>query len=346
MKKLFLLSMIIMLLFVAATNQKKHTVIKGDTLWDIAGFYYEDPFLWPVIYKANQDSISDPHWIYPDEVFVIPNVPEEKVAEMPEEEGIVAKKATIEKLPPQSKSAYVSTKDIGIFSVVKKKEYVFTQQSAFLAGFITREELGMGKITKKYSTSEEPDVKVVIGEKVDINRGTDDGLSVGDFYTVFNWGKTVGDYGRIVRIKGILKIIKAGTEVSTARLIETYEPIEEGDLFMEYTSPSPLSGKVQPTTVDVEGEIIARKGEEGVIKPFSVVYIIPGEGEVHRGDLFLLYRERKPEQAEEAAPILPLGKIRIVNVKEETASGYVTTLMGNMNIKVGDKIRLAGRVEQ
>lgn len=51
-----------------------HTVIRGETLWDLARLYYENPFDWRRIYQANTDRIEDPHWIYPGQIFVIPGV--------------------------------------------------------------------------------------------------------------------------------------------------------------------------------------------------------------------------------------------------------------------------------
>ena len=37
-----------------------------DTLWDLAGCYYHDPFKWPIIAQANPPpKVNDPHWIYP-----------------------------------------------------------------------------------------------------------------------------------------------------------------------------------------------------------------------------------------------------------------------------------------
>jgi LysM repeat protein len=52
----------------------QHEVVKGECLWWIAEYkkIYNDPFMWPLIYKANRDKINDPDLIYPGQVFYIP----------------------------------------------------------------------------------------------------------------------------------------------------------------------------------------------------------------------------------------------------------------------------------
>jgi hypothetical protein len=367
MKKTILLCILFFMLSISVTIgaqqlERKHIVKKGDTLWDISGWYYDDPFLWPVIYRANQDSIADPHWIYPGEVFVIPGIPTEEVTTLPPaEKEIVIKQDTvsIEYLekpyeeesgkPMQVKAGdileeYTASSQVKLFSVVRAKDYVFTQKAAFLAGFITDEkDIDVGKVVETHSSLGEENISVLLGENVDIDKGTADGVFVGHKYTIFEWGKNVRGYGRIVIIKGILQIIKAGTDISTAKLLETYESVEKGDYIMDYIPPMPLEGEVHPTMLEIEGEIIAFKEKQDIIKPYSVVFITPGEGEVRPGDVFLIYELRKGS-TEEKAPIVPLGKIQIVYVKEKSASGYITSIMGNMNIRVGDEIRLVGRV--
>ena len=42
----------------------KHTVRKGDTLWDICDFYFQNPYQWPRIWSYNAQ-LQNPHWIYP-----------------------------------------------------------------------------------------------------------------------------------------------------------------------------------------------------------------------------------------------------------------------------------------
>ncbi len=43
-------------------TSQRYSVIKGDTLWGIAGMgdVYGDNFQWPLVFKANRDQIQDP----------------------------------------------------------------------------------------------------------------------------------------------------------------------------------------------------------------------------------------------------------------------------------------------
>lgn len=51
-----------------------YTVVKGNCLWWISEFkqVYNDPFMWPLIFKANRDKIKNANLIYPGQSFAIP----------------------------------------------------------------------------------------------------------------------------------------------------------------------------------------------------------------------------------------------------------------------------------
>jgi len=52
---------------------RSYTVVRGDTLWGISGSSagYNDPYQWPLIYRANQDQIDDADLIYPGQNLTI-----------------------------------------------------------------------------------------------------------------------------------------------------------------------------------------------------------------------------------------------------------------------------------
>jgi nucleoid-associated protein YgaU len=61
----------------AVKGMSSYTVMKGDSLWRIAGKQevYGNPYEWPLIYKANSSKIKDADLIYPGQDFDINTAP-------------------------------------------------------------------------------------------------------------------------------------------------------------------------------------------------------------------------------------------------------------------------------
>jgi nucleoid-associated protein YgaU len=61
-----------------------YVVQRGNTLWDISALptVYKDPFLWPLLYRANKEQVNDPDLIYPDQRLTVPRDYSQEEAEV------------------------------------------------------------------------------------------------------------------------------------------------------------------------------------------------------------------------------------------------------------------------
>jgi hypothetical protein len=83
-----------------------YTVRSGETLIDIARRHevFNDPFMWPLLYKANRDQIRDPKMVFPGQVLTVPR-------DITHEDIIEARKMA-EAMPPYQPPSIAYSPDV------------------------------------------------------------------------------------------------------------------------------------------------------------------------------------------------------------------------------------------
>lgn len=333
MKKL-----VILLVFVSVFAQETtHTVKEGDTLWDIAGFYYQNPFLWPYVWRANLTNIADPHWIYPDQSFIIPPSPEEALVEVPEEMPVYVPEEEVTMIPP----ALEPTTEV--ISVVKPEERIFSEEVIHRAGFIVDEDMPYwGKIV-----GTEPKAEKVITsfKKVYIDRAGD--VAVDDKLTIFRPGKIITHpktgkrLGREIMVLGTALVEAVGEEGSRCKVMASYDLIKDGDFVTPYEPVlAPEKVELIPATKEIEGYVVEVKTERRLTPPHVFAFIDQGEqAGIAVGDIFDVYQERNVGGKD--MPDFDIGRIQVISVFNEASIGLVLADREPISMKRGERCRLA-----
>ncbi len=330
--------LVILLVFVSVFAQETtHMVKEGDTLWDIAGFYYQNPFLWPFIWRANLTTIADPHWIYPDQVFVIPPSPEERISEVPPEEPVYIPEE-VTTVPPAEEPA------AEVISVVEPEERIFSEELLHRAGFIVTEDMPYwGKITgteprgEKYITSH----KIIYIDRVE-------GIKVDDKVTIYRMGKTITHpktgkrIGKEVIVLGKAMVEAVGEEGSRCKVMASYDIIKNADLVTPYEPLlAPENVELIPATRKVEGYVLDVKVSpaEKITLPHDFAYIDQGEeAGIAVGDVFDVYEERNV--GGKKMPDFTIAKIQVISVFNQASTGLVLAEREPITIKRGHRCRL------
>lgn len=381
MKRVFLVLMMGLVTgsAIAQLEEKTHRVSRGESLWRIARFHWQEPFYWPLIYDANREKIRDPHWIYPGQEFRIPPLPptpeitempaipeEVRVPEVipeviPEIPEVVEVPEEVEEIPEIPEEVRALPEEITpvdgkkAISFVERRIPVVPTKLLFQGGYLVEEEEIEGGIIME---SEPPDIQhLTTFHTVYINWGEEDGVEVGDQFTIFRIGEPIfhpntGDYlGVILRVLGKLKAEEVLAKSSKAKIIDSYEAIFPEDRFMpEEVLKIPEDISPLPTTETLEAILVAFRDREDIQKPFDIVYIDQGEASgVKYGDVFEVYRGDRTMLDPETGRTLEIsdlivGEVQVLRPKETTSTGYLTTIHGHLDLRVGETLRLVKRI--
>jgi hypothetical protein len=346
-----------------------HKVVEGETLWDLAGRYFQNSFSWPLIWEANKEVIADPHWIYPGQDLVIPPqtlseqvAAPDTAAAQPQAEA-PAEAAPQEEAPaeevvyepePMEETPAISVRKTQAKGYVKKPTSVVSELMAFEAGFISDEP---DKPAGHIIGSDRKDIEaLMINDPVYINLGSRDGAKPGDKYALYRVGQKVKhpqdgkNLGRIINIVGVLEVTDIEEKTSRARLVKTFDGISRKEAFGPYVQIIvPKDVSPLPVEKSNQGCIVALKQSNTSATEYKVVYIDKGLANgIMPGDVFEIYRSgtkaSDPDRGgKNILPELVIGQLQVLSARNNTSAAVIINSKVE-DIVVGEKIRLIKQV--
>lgn len=339
--------------------EKSHTVIKGDTLWDISGEFLKDPFKWPEIWDKNRQ-IKNPDLIYPGQVIIIRQGAEKKVEEaatpakpdageakeLPEE-TVPAETAPAETLkeveaPPQPP---VKETVKGVSEIVQRPKapskptyyYPGIEKTGFIAS-------GSPSFSGTIIDSREAKIMQSLGDTVFINVGEGKGAKKGNRYSIYRVAVPIyhpADKKRLVGhrvdILGVLEIEKTQGNVSEGRITAAYDAIKKGDRVIQ-TGPAPDRIEIKKGAVDVDGVIVAVGNDLEEIAVGHIVFLDRGKkAGVEVGNTFVI---SLAEQITDGyrIPSEDVGRLLILSTQDDMSTAVVTE--SSKPFHVGERVRM------
>ncbi len=325
-----------------------YIVQRGDTLWDLAGQFYGDPYLWPQLWERNS-YILDAHWIYPGDPLVVgvEVTPVEDVLS-PDDGDTADQEQGDDSLGLDSTAT--PPMQLGSESDIYCSGFIGPIDQAFDFEIIGSEYSGSSyddPLRAGYGSSEGYIMDLSLGDIVYVSGGREAGLMPGSVFTVVETKgivkhpiskETIGEH---YRYNGRVRILSAQDTTAIAEISHSCHPISVGAVLMPFTpEPVPLArysgmiGLNDPVTEEalIDAPIIVLS-DAGVLSlgQGHVVYIDRGAEDVSPGDLFTIYRPTPSE-----IPPLIIGELAVLSVGETTAVARI--LDSRQVVHVGDRL--------
>jgi hypothetical protein len=325
-----------------------YTIVRGDTLWDLASRFYGDPYLWPQLWEQNR-YILDAHWIYPGDPLLVDvevTTAEEYAEAVREEEApggpgmdegeerlrglLTADKAAGSPVPLGAEadiycSGYVGPLDEEFpFTLIGSEHGALTPS---LAGPASEQRW---RSIYQYSR-ETVRYDLATGDVVYLDGGAGSGLTPGEILTVVSPREKVAhphekrNVGRFYRYLGRVRVLSVQEETAIGEILQACGSIRVGDgLRVFEPKPVPLGRRTRMRPInlpvsarELEGAPTILRADDPVVSmgQGTLVFIDRGvEDDVLPGDVFTIYRSHKP-----GLPPVVMGELAILASEDNTA---------------------------
>ncbi len=329
MKKLALIIMMGLFLFLVlispcSADEIKHTVVKGDTMWDISMKYLKTPWKWPLVWANNQD-ITNPHLIYPGDLVVITSEGGKtiiKIIPTPDRGGAESKMTIY---TPDEAAA---VKGKSIFVSPQFSTYIYSPNILSGSGLIVKKIEGGDLISQNdhivlKTTSElKPNQAITIISKIqDINNGDLPG-------------------GYLYKAVATAVVEEVQSDIVKARVSYSLQEAKVGSVILDdLASVKPLMLTVSEPTLNAPAKVIDFYGGISGSSTNDLVFIDAGRNQgVSIGSVLNIAKTTKFEGDEQKVAVFNeiFGLVLVLQTLENTSMGLLVE--SKAQIEKGDTV--------
>ncbi len=319
-------------LLAAASQAGVYEVGYGDTLWDIASWFYGNPLKWTQILEANPD-LRGAEYLVPGMVLVIPDVATGSSA--------------------SGTSTYTAEMPAGAI-VIRSSEPILSRLQREGAGFVTYAPLDpLGHILE--TNAEEEGVyrrlRALPGDIVEIDTGSGDGIEVDRVFHILRRGEEVrdpetGSRGSIVRVAGVCRVISTTHSTSIAKIEHGYLPVEAGDMVVPYRSAGDVLVNNEPDVDRGSLWVLGfRDPDRSTGYTYDVVYLSAGDQQgLQPGDVFTAYsagtQVRDVEDEWVTTAELPIADLVVLTTESRSCAAMIVSSRTPNLIEAGNRLYL------
>lgn len=285
-----------------------YTVQKGDTLWNLSKRFSDSPWLWPDLWKEN-NQIANPHRIYRGERV--------RLFHQKGTESYAVR--SVEKTPPPQEEP------------PKELPYYYYSPIDSI-GFIKKTP-----VTPRGSIFKVKDDKGMIGtgDLVYIRQLGDQPLTLGEKYTVYRTitplvdKKTKALIGTQHFLTGVVEITQKDPNFVMAKVIRSFRDIQLNDLLMPYEQRSPKITLIE-SQKGLNGKILAAEEKAELLGDGTVAFIDKGQNDgVKAGQFYSVYYQEKqrvdPKKKEDVLlPPVVYGSLLVLHTEPTTSTVLIT----------------------
>jgi LysM repeat protein len=317
-----------------------YVVVRGDTLWDIAGRYLKTPYLWPQIWDQNKYN-TDAHWIYPGDPLVLP-----KLAVVAEQAGQAPAPGGPEGVTEEAAPGAVT--EAGAPGAGAVLAPVTEELSLQCAQYVVphREDESLYLLGSELGGD-----KVALSERdiVYLSKGANAGIKAGDLYTLHHVAYTVRHpvsgkkLGTKIETTGWVKVMLVQDDSACAVIEQSCLDIHAGDYLKPFERVNvpmvvrrPPAECCAPANGNITRHVVDLQDDATVVGAGNFLTIDAGTDDgVAPGNVFAVYRVLYPSIP---TPRDAVGEATVVSVREKTATAKVT--YSRREVMIGDQVEL------